>query len=132
MKRNYTKSEYSESWLDNGVIYQIISLKVKKISLEIAKQLVKDRTYAMGTVGLNVTVYVVVNNAMSVDSEAKKYYKLPEAYENIGGIAMLVDNYGARLVGNLIFKINRSQVPTAFFNKEEKALEWLKQFEFLN
>lgn len=131
-KRNHIKSEYSETWFYDGVIYQVISPKVKKITLEIAKQLVQDRIAATGTVGISVLVYVVVNNAISVDSEATKYYKQPEAYANIRAIAMKMDNYIARMVGNLIFVINKPNVPTALFNDEEKALKWLKRYEFLN
>lgn len=132
MKRNFTQSNYSESWLENNIVYQVISPKVTKINLEIAKQLVKDRTQAMGAIIIPLPVYVIVNNATSIDPEAKKFYKQPEAYENIRCIGMLVDNYAARIVGNLVFTINRPRVPTTLFNDEAKALKWLEQFEFPN
>lgn len=132
MRRNYTKSSFGETWLEDGIIHQVISPKVKKITLEIAKQLVDDRENASGTVGLNVRVLVIVNNAVSVDKEAKEYYKEPRAYKNIIAIAMFVDNYVARMVGNIIFKINKPFVPTSFFNDKTKAIHWLRGFENLN
>lgn len=129
IKRNYTKSIYSETWLnsENGIVYQVISPKVKKINLEIAIQLVKDRKHAMGNPGYKVPVFVVVNNATSVDSEAKKYYAQPEAYREIQAIAMLMDNYVSKLVGSIVFSIKRPTVPTTFFNSEEKAITWLQR-----
>lgn len=132
MKRNYTKSDYSESWSENGIVFQIISPKVKKINLLIAQQLVADRQKAMGTIGIDVLVFVEANNAISIDNEAKKFYKQSYAYRNIIAIAMLVDNYPARLIGNIVFKINKPDVPTALFNNKSKAFAWLKQFQNLN
>jgi len=132
MNNNHYKSEFSESWLSNGVVHQVISPKVKQINLKIAKQLVADRSFAMGGVGLTLPVFVIINNAKSVDAEAKAYYKTKEAYQNISAIAMLIDNHIARLVGRLIFIINPPSVPTALFNSEEKAFDWLKNYQNLN
>jgi hypothetical protein len=128
IKRNYTKSEYAETWLnsENGIVYQVISPKVKKINLEIAQQLVKDRKQAMGNPGYKVPVFVVVNNAMSVDSAAKQYYDQPFAFEDIQAIAMYMDNYVSKMVGRIVFSIKRPKVPTSFFNSEDKAIEWLQ------
>ncbi len=132
VKNNYTKSEYSETWTSEGVIFQIISPKVKKITLEVAIQLVEDRNTAMGIVKFDSPVFVKVNNATSIDSKASAYYKTSEPYIGIKCIAMVVDNYAARLVGNLVFSVKRSHVPTAFFNSEEKAMLWLKNYQNLN
>ena len=128
-KRNYIKSNFSESWYshEHSIVYQVISPKIKKINLEIAKQLVNDRKHAAGNISIKVSVLVVVNNAVSVDPEAKKFYNEPEAFANINSIAMLMDNYVAKLVGTVIFLIKKPLVTTAIFNSEAKAIEWLKK-----
>lgn len=126
--RNYTKSNCSESWLNRNIVYQVVDPTIKRINLKIAKQLVHDRTLAMGDLK-DVLVLVVVNNAISVDKEAKKYYDTEEPYMNIRAIAMIMDNYIARMIGNLVFLLNKQLVPTVFFNNEEKALVWLHKFE---
>ena len=132
MKENYVQSKYSESWFEDGTVFQVIDSQVKKISADIAKQLVKDRNYAMGNSGKDVPVFVVVNNAMSVEREAKSYYDTENPYDKISCIAMLMDNYLARLAGNFVFLFDKQPVPIKFFNSREKALEWLSQTSGLN
>ncbi|MFT5778683.1 MAG: sporulation protein YlmC with PRC-barrel domain [Crocinitomicaceae bacterium] len=127
MKENHTKSAYSESWFRDGIVYQVIDPQVKKISLDIAKQLVADRTVAMTSLQAGARVYVVVNNALSVEKEAKKYYDTGVPYENITAIGMLMNNYVARLVGNVVFLFDKQPVPISFFNSQEKAIEWLRK-----
>lgn len=126
MKQNYVMSRYSESWLEDGIVYQVIAMEVKKISLDVAIQLVKDRNYAMTDFPGDVPVLVVVNNAISVDKEAKNYYDTEQPYDNIKCIAMLMDNYLARVVGNFVFLFDKQPVTISFFNDREKAISWLK------
>lgn len=126
MKQNFVKSEFSETWLEDGIVFQVIAMEVKKISREIAIQLVKDRNYAMTDFHGNVPVLVVVNNAVSVEKEAKNYYDTEQPYDDIKAIAMLMDNYLARIVGNFVFLFDKQPVPISFFNDREKAIDWLK------
>ena len=126
IKQNYVKSTFSETWLEDGIVFQIVAIQVKKISVDIAKQLVKDRNYAMTDVHGNVPVLVVVNNAISVEKEAKHYYDTEQPYDNIKCIAMLMDNYLARVVGNFVFLFDKQPVPISFFNDRQKAIDWLK------
>ena len=132
MRINFCKSEYSETWLENGVIHQIIVPNITKINLEIARQLVEDRKFAMGGIGITLPVFVVVNNVTTASVAAKAYYRTAEPYKNISAIAMLMESYFARITGKFIFLINRPKVPTTFFKNEETALAWLKQFKNLN
>lgn len=132
MRQNYTKSNCSESWLNDGIVTQIVSPKIKKVNLDIAKQLISDRTFAMGNTENHAIIFVVVNNVISVDKETKKYYNTPEPYENVQAVAMLIDNYIARLVANLVFTTNKQPVPIEFFNNKEKAFKWLEPFKPLN
>jgi len=120
------KSAFSETWLEDGMVFQVIAIEVKKISREIAIQLVEDRNLATADFYGSVPVLVIVNNAISVDKDAKNYYDTTQPYDNIKAIAMLMDNYLARLVGNFIFLFDKQPVPISFFNDRSKAIEWLK------
>lgn len=126
MKQNYVMSQFSETWLEDGIVFQVIAKEVKKISVDAAKQLVKDRNYAMTDFVGDVPVLVVVNNAISVDKEAKNYYDTENPYDNIKCIAMLMDNYLARVVGNFVFLFDKQPVTISFFNDRTKAIDWLR------
>lgn len=122
-------SDYAKTWVEDDVIHQVIDPSVVRITLEIAKQFVADRKEASGYADFPMPVLVTVNNAISVEKEAKAYYALPESYKGLSAIAMLMDNYIARMIGNLVFKINKQNTPTQFFTSTDKALLWLNQFK---
>ncbi len=129
MKENYVKSDYSETWLENDIIIQAINLTVNEVSLVMAKQFVSDRKEASGSVERIVPVLVIVNNAVNINKDAKEYYELEEPYVNIRAIAMVMDNYIASFVANLVFKIKKNRVPTEVFNNRDKALKWLEKYK---
>ena len=120
MKHNYSKSNFSETWQEDGIIVQVISPKVKKVTLEIAQQLIEDRVEALGKGGTaKLPVLVYVNNAISVDSQAKKLYETGAPYHNIPALAMVMNNYISRAVGSLVFLFDRQPIPISFFNSKE-------------
>lgn len=127
MKENNIISKYSETWLENGVVFQVINQDYSEVDLLMAKQLVEDRKAAAGSAIR--PVLVEVNNVISVKKEAKKYYNLPDSYQNLSAIAMLVDNYIAKTIGNIVFKLQNNPVPTELFNDKSKALNWLEKYK---
>lgn len=129
MKENYVKSDYSQTWLENEIVIQDIDPKVTEVNLVMAKQFVADRKAASGSQDRIVSVLVIVNNAININQEAKKYYELEDSYINIKAIAMLMDNYIASFVASLVFKIKKNRVPTEVFNNKNKALKWLEKYK---
>ena len=129
MKENYTKSEFSETWLKDGIIIQVINPDIHEISLAAAIQLIKDRKTASG-LQIERPVLVVVNNAVNTSKEAKKYYEEDEPYLNIKAIAMVMDNYVSKVIASLVFKMKKNPVPIEFFNNKEKAVRWLEKYIF--
>jgi hypothetical protein len=127
MKENYVKSDCSETWIENGIVVQDINPKLNEVTLPIAKQLIADRKAASG--GKRVAVLVIVNNTVNINKETKQYYKEPEPYLNINAIAMVMDNFIATFVANLVFIFKENPVPTEFFNNREKALKWLEKYK---
>ena len=128
MKENYVSSHCTETWLEDGIIIQAINPTINEINLAMAKQFVIDRKAASGLEEKTVSVLVIVNNALNINQEAKKYYELEEPYINIKAIAMVMDNYIASFVARLVFKIKKNRVPTEVFNNKEKALKWLGKY----
>jgi hypothetical protein len=129
MKENYVKSDYAQTWLENEIVVQDIDPKVTEVNLEMAMQFVLDRKAASGSAERMVRVLVIVNNAININQEAKKYYELEDSYINIKAIAMVMDNYIASFVANLVFKIKKNRVPMEVFNNREKALKWLEKYK---
>jgi hypothetical protein len=129
MKENYQKSDYSETWLEGGIIIQHINPDVKEINLKIARQLIQDRKLACGSLDREVSVIVYTNNAINIDKEAKEFYDSPEPYNNIKAIAMIMDNFIAAFVARLVFMVKRNQVPTEVFNNHIKAMKWLEKYQ---
>ncbi|GAL83133.1 hypothetical protein CHU_1675 [Sporocytophaga myxococcoides] len=127
MKENHIVSKYSETWLENGVILQVLNQEYNEVDLPMARQLVEDRKIAAGNAIR--PVLVEVKNVISVRKEAKKYYNLPDSYQNLSAIAMLVDNYIAKTIGNIVFKLQNNPVPTELFNDRSKALNWLERYK---
>ncbi len=124
-KKNFKKSDYSETWLQNGIIYQRISPHIVKVDLKTAKLLVADRINASGVSKADLPVLCFVNNAINLKRETNEYYRKPDSYIGIKAIAMILDNYTARIVAELVFIIKKPVVPISFFNTEEKAVKWL-------
>ncbi len=127
MKKNYVKSQYTETWVENGIIIQTLYAAIKEISLPIAKQLVLDRKSS--SKGSVMPVLVIVSNAVNVDRETSKYYQEKEPYEDICAIALYIDNWVAKVIGNLVFKVKKNPVPIELFNNKSKALLWLEQYK---
>lgn len=128
MKENYVKSDCSETWMENGIVIQDINPALTEVTLPIAKQLIADRKAASGG-DKKVAVLVIVNNTVNINKETKQYYKGPEPYANINAIAMVMDNFIASFIANLVFIFKENPVPTEFFNNREKALKWLERYK---
>ena len=129
MKENYVKSNYSETWLENGIVIQNIDPKVNEVNFEIAKQLVSDRQKAAGSTNKMIPVMVIANNAVNINKDAKKYYEEEEPYVNIKAIAMIMDNFITSFIVNLVFKLKKNPVPTEVFNNTAKAQKWLEKYK---
>ncbi len=126
---NAVESKYATTYLKNSIVYQTLSSDVNSINLEIAKQLVADRRQVMSALDERVPVIVDVGNAINVEKEARRYYKEKEPYEGLCAIAMVMDNYIARMIANLVFMFKEQPVTTKFFNDKGRAQTWIENIE---
>ena len=128
MKENLVESEFSETWVEDGIIHQVIKPHLKKFDIVVAKALVADRIKACKPVeGISFPVILEMKNMVTIDKETRQYYSLKEPFNHLSKIAIIIDNYVGRLMGNLVYKINVPPIPMEFFNDREKALRWLQK-----
>lgn len=128
MKENLVDSEFSQTWVENGIIHQVIKPHLKKFDIVVAKALVADRIKACKPVeGISFPVILELKNMVTIDKETRQYYSLKEPFKHLSKIAIIVDNYVGKLMGNLVYRINVPPIPMEFFNDREKAIRWLQK-----
>lgn len=72
---------------------------------------------------LDVRGYAIGSDKAKVFSASKH----PASYRI--AVATLVSSLAARLRGNAYIRFNKPKVPTRLFSQEQKAIEWLKEFQ---
>jgi hypothetical protein len=63
----------------------------------------------------------------TISEEARKISASVEHNRNAIAKAILVSAMHQRIIGNFFIKFNRPPVPTAVFDNEKEALEWLEK-----
>ncbi len=95
------------------------TLDTAKVSMEIGKSLVGDHA--------PVPYLQVFGGVLGVTTEAQRYYAESEdAQKLVTKIALVVNSYVSRVLGNLFLGLNRPIMPVKLFTDEEKALDWLQ------
>ena len=129
MKEGYIESEYSIMWIENGIGYQSYKPGIN-ITLEIAKQMVKDRIQSFN--GIARPVFVDIRSLKSIDAASRRYFASKEAGELILAGAIYLASPLARWAGNVFLNIDVPITPAKLFTDKDKALEWLERFKYNN
>jgi hypothetical protein len=64
----------------------------------------------------------------SMTRDARAYYAGPETAEVMTAVAILVDSFLSRAMGNFFMGLNKPLMPTRLFSSETEALSWLRGF----
>ncbi|MBK7182614.1 MAG: hypothetical protein IPH89_06600 [Bacteroidetes bacterium] len=64
----------------------------------------------------------------SIDNDARKFISSTEGMKCSSAEALVTTYLPHRIIGNFYMTVNKPVKPTAFFEDEEKAINWLKQF----
>lgn len=64
----------------------------------------------------------------SIDNDARKFISSAEGMQFSNAEALVTSYLPHRIIGNFYMSVNKPVKPTSFFDTEEKAVEWLKQF----
>jgi len=129
-KENYVENDYAEIWIEDGIVMQVFKPHIKKITLEMGKQMVKDRLIAMS--GVSRPLFVDTMNAIDMDKEVRDYFVSPESIQYINASAFLIHNYLTFLGAKLFVGFTKSPVKTEFFKTRSQALKWLEPFKNIN
>jgi hypothetical protein len=73
------------------------------------------------------TVLFIPGTDSTISEEARKISASAEHNRNAIAKAILVSAMHQRIIGNFFIKFNRPPVPTAVFDNEKEALEWLEK-----
>lgn len=80
------------------------------------------------TKGKMLPILKIPGKYSSIDNEARKFISSPEGMKYSSAEAFVTTFLPHRIIGNFYMKINKPVKPTAFFETEKQAIEWLKQF----
>lgn len=73
-------------------------------------------------------VLIIGGNHTLADKEAREFGASREGTKYAVAVAFVLKSLAQKILGNAYLKINKPIVPTALFDSEEKAIEWLKTF----
>ncbi len=129
MKDRYLENKYVEIWFDNGLVYEIFKPGCI-LTISAAREIVQDRLKVSD--GKISPIFIDLRNMVSTENAARSYLASAEAHEYLSAGGLLINNEIQRLLMNLWLKIDKPYVPVKGFTNENKALEWLEQFKYLN
>lgn len=109
----------------NGII-KIVYQDDHEFNINDAKQTLKDLEEL--TNGKSFPILKIPGKYSSIDSDARKFISSPEGMKYSSAEAFVTTFLPHRIIGNFYMKINKPVKPTAFFETEKQAVEWLKQF----
>lgn len=98
--------------------------KGKKIGLEAARQIVRDRVDF--TQGVPVLALLANQGVISIDKDARAYLSSPEGTRGIKAAAILSDTAATAIIGNFIIQVNKPHIPVRLFINRERAIGWLR------
>lgn len=115
--------------IDCNAYENIIKIVYKddyEFNISDAKESVFDIEKA--TSGKALPILKIPGKYSSIDTDARKFISSEEGMRFSVAEAFVTSFLPHRIIGNFYMKINKPVKPTAFFDTEEKAVEWLKQF----
>lgn len=101
-----------------------------KTNITITERDSKEMVDAAGKVGKleQFPILIVAGKDTLADKETREYAASKEGTKYALAVAFVITSLAQKLLGNAYLKINKPVVPTALFDNEEKAVDWLKKF----
>lgn len=127
VKKDQIENDYVRLWIEDGIVHEYF--KVERITLEMARNIVRDRLKLSN--GITMPLFIYSNNVKTMDKKAREYFGTEESLMYLSASAMLVDNYVTLLVSKLFLAFTKPALKVEIFKSREKALKWLQQFKNL-
>lgn len=128
-RESYLENDFCRMWVSNGIIF--IEYKPRLVmNIDIAKQIVKDRLTVSN--GVTRPMFLDGRGFVSMDRATMKYYKTKETIQYVSSAAFISGSALSTLAGNIFLSLEKPLIPTKLFTDEDRALEWLEKYKFLN
>jgi hypothetical protein len=116
-------------WLRRDGIVQTANKSPREQTLEDARENVR----AIAQVGGGVPRPLLVDSSIPapLSRECQAYYVSDEAARYVSAVAIVVDSWFGRFVGNLMLGRGRADVPSRLFENEREATRWLRAYSAL-
>ncbi len=96
------------------------NLSMAKSNTELGSVLIGD--------SIPAPMLLVCGGMLELTSDARAYYsESRQAHHNVSRLAIVMDSYVSRVIGNLFIGIGKPAMPVKLFTGEDKAIAWLKQ-----
>lgn len=107
----------------------IARTKVKS-GAEIFLKDAKENTAVIETFynGKKFPLLVDIRNIKSISPEAREHFTLKGRESVVKAFALILSSAISRIIGNFFLSFHKPAVPVKLFDREEKALAWLKDF----
>jgi hypothetical protein len=129
MRESYLENDHCRIWVSNGIL--IMEYKPGLVmNIDNAKEMVNDRIKVSN--GVTRPLLLKAKNFISMDRATMKFYKTKEVVQHVTCAAFILDSAMGKLAGNIFLTLEKPLVPTKIFTDEQKALEWLEKYKFLN
>ena len=128
-RESYLENDHCRIWLSNGIL--IMEYKPGLVmNIDNAREMVSDRLKVSN--GVTRPLLLRARNFISMDRATMKFYKTKEVVQHVTCVAFILDSALGTLAGNIFLTLEKPLVPTKIFKDEQKALEWLEKYKFLN
>ena len=129
IKERYLENDFVEIWFENGIVH-VTFKRNTHLTLESAQKIVTDRMI----VSRNTTTPICmdIRNLVSIDLQTHKFMASKEALNCISASAFVIRGLINRMLMDVFVTLFKPIVPTASFTDEEKAVEWLEKYKYLN
>jgi len=114
------------TWLgDNEICYTVVK---PNAVVEIADAIENSAIVKEISDGKTYPMLVNLKEIKSITKEARDHFSMQGRTPGIKAIGLLIKSPASTIIGNFFLGLNKSVVPVKLFTKEEKAVDWLKQF----
>ena len=128
-RESYLENDHCRIWVTNGIL--IMEYKPGLVmNIDNARKMVSDRLKVSN--GITRPLLLKARNFISIDRATMKFYKTKEVVQHVTCAAFILDSALGTLAGNIFLALEKPLVPTKIFKDEQKALEWLEKYKYLN
>jgi len=118
-------TETAQITKDEEGIVRVVYKQDMKIDLAAAKANMAGQLQLRDSAEL-LLLLVDTRNVKSISREAREYFAGHEATSCTAAMALIVDSWINKTMGNFFISVSKPQFPTRLFSSETESLSWLR------